>query len=233
MMLSGGAASPIDPIETVQYSEEEISAGVAEASAWNTYVMAHAYTPKAIARAVRCGVRSIEHASLVNAEVASLMAESGAVAVPTLATFDALGRFGSELGFSDSGMAKVRLIRDAGQAALATLKAAGTLIGFGTDLLGDLQRFQCREFELRRAVQSPLEMLRSATLDAAKILQMDGQLGEIREGAVADLVVAHQNPATSADVLGADGRGLRAVVKGGNLAVVDRALVAGTRNQRG
>ena len=59
IMASGGVASPTDPIWNLQYSEEEIAAAVWEATSWQTYVMAHAYTPEAIARCVRLGVRSI------------------------------------------------------------------------------------------------------------------------------------------------------------------------------
>ena len=73
IMASGGVASPTDPIGNTQYSEDEIRAIVAEAEAANTYVMAHAYTGRAISRAVRCGARTIEHGNLVDEDAARLM----------------------------------------------------------------------------------------------------------------------------------------------------------------
>jgi imidazolonepropionase-like amidohydrolase len=82
IMASGGVASPTDPIHYLGFSEDEVRAAVEEASNADTYVMAHAYTGRAIARAVRCGVRTIEHGNLVDAEAARVMADHGAIAVP-------------------------------------------------------------------------------------------------------------------------------------------------------
>ena len=90
IMASGGVASPTDPVGAWGYSEDEIRAIVAEARARQTYVLAHAYTAEAISRAVRCGVRTIEHGNLVDAEAARLMAGQGAYVVPTLITYEAL-----------------------------------------------------------------------------------------------------------------------------------------------
>ena len=90
VMAGGGVASPSDPLDGTQYSIEEMTAIVEEARAARTYVMAHAYTPEQIIRAVRCGVRSIEHGNLLDAAAAAVMAEHGAYLVPTLSTYDAL-----------------------------------------------------------------------------------------------------------------------------------------------
>ena len=94
IMASGGVASPTDPVGAWGYSEDEIRAIVAEARARQTYVLAHAYTAEAISRAVRCGVRTIEHGNLVDAEAARLMAGQGAYVVPTLITYEALANEG-------------------------------------------------------------------------------------------------------------------------------------------
>src|SRR5258708_6474939 len=75
LMVSGGVASPYDPLESLQFTEEEISAAVEEAHAFGRYVLTHAYTPEAITRAVNCGVRTIEHGNLVDAPTARLMAK--------------------------------------------------------------------------------------------------------------------------------------------------------------
>lgn len=72
IMGGGGVATPTDPIDMVQYTEEEIRAAVAEAASRRTYAFAHAYVPEAIIRAVRAGVRSIEHGNLIDASAATL-----------------------------------------------------------------------------------------------------------------------------------------------------------------
>lgn len=73
-MVSGGVAPPNDPLEACQYSAAELRAIVEEATRWGTYVLAHAYSAEAISHAVSCGVRSIEHANLIDADAARLVA---------------------------------------------------------------------------------------------------------------------------------------------------------------
>src|SRR6267378_5134101 len=89
----------LDGTRNLQYSEEEVRAIVEEAQAWHTYVMAHAYSPEAIRRSTDFGVRSIEHGNLIDRSTAEHVAGADAFVVPTLVTYDALYRFGKELGF--------------------------------------------------------------------------------------------------------------------------------------
>ncbi len=124
IMSSGGVASPTDPVNALGYSLEETRAIVDEAAARHTYVLAHAYTPDAIRRAVECGVRSIEHGNLIDAPTATLMAERGAYAVPTLITYEALARDGVRLGLGADSVAKIAQVREAGLQSLEILKAA-------------------------------------------------------------------------------------------------------------
>ena len=70
IMVSGGVASQADPLESLQYRIDEIEAAVDEATRWGTYVCAHAYSAKAIERAVTAGVRTIEHGNLIDAPTA-------------------------------------------------------------------------------------------------------------------------------------------------------------------
>ena len=114
IMASGGVASPYDPVWNPQYSEEEVRAIVEEARAWRTYVMAHAYTPEAIRRSIDFGVRSIEHGNLIDRTTADHVAAADVFVVPTLVTFDALHRFGKELGFPEASLAKLGDVREAG-----------------------------------------------------------------------------------------------------------------------
>ena len=215
VMASGGVASPNDPIANTQYSLDELRAIVEEAEAAQTYVMAHAYTPRAIRRAVECGVRSIEHGNLMDEETARLMAARGAYLVPTLATYDTLARFGAELGFPAGSLRKLEEVREAGLRALEIAKAAGVKIGFGTDLLGDMHRHQACEFALRAKVLTPAEIIRSATLTNAELLQREGRLGVIASGAYADLIVVDGNPLDDLGLFDEQGSRLAAVMKAG------------------
>lgn len=215
IMASGGVASPSDPIWNLQYSEEEIRAIVWEAQSWRTYVMAHAYTAEAIARCVDYGVRSIEHANLIDAPTARRCAEAGAFVVPTLATYEALRRHGGELGFPADSLAKVETVREAGLQALEILKAAGVAMGFGTDLLGAMHRHQLNEFRIRGEVLSPREILASATTVNARILDRSEELGVIAPGAYADLIATDGDPLRDIEVWSGEGARVALVIKGG------------------
>lgn len=215
IMASGGVASPTDPVDAFGYSEDEIRAIVAEASARNTYVMAHAYTPAAIARAVRCGVRTIEHGNLIDAPTAALMVQHGAYAVPTVVTYDALANEGASLGLPPDSVAKVENVRGAGLRALETLKAAGVKMGFGTDLLGESHRLQSDEFRLRTQVLPPSDVIASATVVGAEILGQSGRLGRLASGALADLLLVDGDPLRSVDCLLGQGERIPLVMKAG------------------
>ena len=215
IMASGGVASPTDPIDALGYSTEEIRAIVAEAAARHTYVMAHAYTPEAIIRAVECGVRTIEHGNLVDAEAAGVMARHGAFAVPTLVTYRALVEQGPALGLPPDSVAKAHGVLQRGLQSLQILQDAGVKIGFGSDLLGDAHIRQNEEFLIRSEVQTPQQVLASATTVAAEVLRMQGQLGVVAEGAIADLLVLEGNPLESLQALSRPDESLRLIVKDG------------------
>ena len=217
IMASGGAASPNDPIHYLGYSEDEIRAIVEEASNAGTYVMAHAYTGKAIARAVRCGVRTIEHGNLVDAEAASVMAGHGAIAVPTLATYEALATEGAALGFPAESVAKIVSVRGDGLRSLEIFDRAGVRMAYGSDLLGETQRLQADEFALRARVLGAAEALRAATTHAAFVLNMDGRLGTIAPGALADLLLVDGNPLQDIDVLRGQGESMLLIMKEGQI----------------
>lgn len=217
VMAGGGVASPSDPLDGIQYSVAEMTAIVEEANAARTYVMAHAYTPESITRAVRCGVRSIEHGNLVDAETAALMAGRGAYLVPTLATYDSLYRGGSRLGWSDDMMDKLERVRTRGVEAIRIACSEGVKIGFGTDLLGEMHADQSNEFALRAPAMSSSEILRSSTSVNAELLGQAGRLGVVAPGALADLVVVDGNPLDDLALLGGQGRFLPLIVKAGRI----------------
>lgn len=215
MMASGGVASPTDPIASYGYSEDEIRVIVEEAAGRQTYVMAHSYTADAIERAVRNGVRTIEHGNLVDERVARYMAERGAFVVPTLVTYEALANEGADYGLPPDSVAKIATVRTAGLHSLEIYKKAGVKIGFGSDLLGPSQRLQSDEFRIRAEVLTPQEVIQSATTIAAEVLNQVGQLGRIQAGALADVLLVDGNPYRDLSCLLGQGEHLALIMKGG------------------
>ena len=215
IMASGGIASPTDPIASWGYADDEVRAIVHEATARQSYVMAHCYTAEAIERVVRLGVRTIEHGNLVDERVAALMAGHGAFMVPTLVTYEALAGEGAQFGLAAESVAKIASVRSAGLQALAICRRAGVRMGFGTDLLGPSQRLQSEEFRIRSEVLSPLEIIRSATLVGADVLKMENKLGRLVPGAHADVLVVDGNPLADLACLLGQGERIPLVMKGG------------------
>jgi len=219
-MASGGVISPSDPLRVPQYSPEEIRAVADEATRRGSYVAAHAYSAEAICAAVANGVRSIEHGNLLDEPAAALMAERDAFLVPTLVTYDAMERRGAELGLAPVAQAKNREVLDAGRTAIMLARAAGVRIGFGTDLMGALDGEQLHGLRLQAEIEGPLAVLRAATSVNADLLGR-ADLGRIRSGAAADLLVLDGDPLRDPSVLWG-GPERRAVFQGGT-RVADQA----------
>jgi imidazolonepropionase-like amidohydrolase len=215
IMANGGVASPIDPVAWKGYSADEITAAVEEARDSQTYVAAHLYTSDAIARAIKCGVHSLEHCNCIDAATAHLAAETGAVAVPTLVTYDALAEQGAALGLPPASVAKIDEVRRNGLDSLAILHKAGVSMAFGTDLLGELHVRQNEEFAIRAQVLPAAEILASATTVAAELIGMQGKLGIIAEGAIADIIVVDGSPLDDITVLASPARNILLVMKSG------------------
>lgn len=216
IMASGGVASPSDEVGHRQYSEAEMRAAVEEAAARDTYVLAHAYGPAAVAQAVRAGCRSIEHGNLIDAPTAELMAAHGAYLVPTLVAYEKIRDLGASLGMPAEQVRKVGDVIDAGLGAVKTARAAGVRIGLGTDLLGEAQRHQAEELRIRSLVDDPIDLLRSATVVNAELLGLAGEVGTLAPGERADLLIVDGDPLTDAAVL-ADPDRLRLVMSRGKV----------------
>ncbi|MEU3767839.1 amidohydrolase family protein [Amycolatopsis keratiniphila] len=216
VMASGGVASPTDRIDSTQYSGEELRAIVEEAEAANRYVAAHAYTARAVNRALELGVRSIEHGNLIDDLSVELFLRQDAYLVPTLVTYWALKEEGREHGLPESSWRKVDEVLGAGMAALERAARGGVKLVYGSDLLGGMHRHQNHEFRLRGEVQSALEVIRSATSTAAELLNLTGEIGTLAPGAHADLVVVDRDPLEDVGVL-AEPEKFRYVVQGGTV----------------
>ncbi|MBD9502260.1 amidohydrolase family protein [Pseudomonas sp. PDM17] len=219
VMAGGGIASPNDRIENLQYSEAELSVIVDEAERYNSYVMAHAYSPAAIIRCVRCGVRSIEHGNLLNAEAAQVMHEHDAFLVPTLSIYNAfiLNAGNPAAGIPDSVLIKLKDVQSQALEAVRIARRHGVKIGLGTDLLGEFHSCQTDEFKLRAQVDTPFDVLQSATRVNAELLNMQDQLGVVAPGALADLIVLDQDPLQDLSLFDAAGTHVQMVIKNGEI----------------
>jgi imidazolonepropionase-like amidohydrolase len=215
IMVSGGVASQADPLESLQYRMDEIEAAVEEATNWGKYVAAHAYSAQAVTRAVSAGVRTIEHGNLIDEPTAATMARKGAFLVPTLIAYDSMRRRGRDYGLSEYSLQKNEVVLAAGLRSVELARNAGVKIGFGTDLLGQLQNDQCREFLIRAELMKPAEIIHSATIVNAEIVQRAGELGELKPGAFADLLVVDGDPLADLNLFQDEGRRLSAIMKGG------------------
>jgi imidazolonepropionase-like amidohydrolase len=215
IMVSGGVASQADPLDSLQYRMDEIQAAVEEATNWGKYVAAHAYSSQAVMRAVTAGVRTIEHGNLIDEPTAATMARKGAFLVPTLIAYDSMRRRGRDYGLSEYSLQKNEVVLAAGLRSVELARNAGVKIGFGTDLLGQLQNDQCREFLIRAELMKPAEIIYSATIVNAEILQRAGELGELVPGAFADLIVIDGDPLADLNLFQDEGRHLSAIMKGG------------------
>lgn len=215
IMANGGVASPNDPIHALGYSRAEIEAAVEEAFNAGTYVAAHLYTDQAIRRAIECGVHSLEHCNLIQPETAALAVQRGAVAVPTLVAYEGLALEGASLGLSAESVAKIETVRRAGLESLDIMRSAGLPMAYGSDLLGGLHHYQSMEFEIRARVLPVQEILASATLVAARMCMLEGQVGILAPGAYADLLVVDGDPFRDLGVLQRGGAHLAAIMRGG------------------
>lgn len=212
IMGSGGVASPTDPLERDQYSDEEIRAVVEETTRWGIYTAAHCHPTQAVRRCVELGVRSIEHGTLIDEETARFVAASESFVVPTMAVIFALVDDGLALGLPKVSYDKLLRVADHALTGLETMRNAGVRMGFGTDLLGQHHTRQGTEFTLRSRVLPAIDILRSATSVNAALLNEEGRLGCVREGALADLIVVDGDPLADIECL--------AVPHGGKLAAI-------------
>jgi imidazolonepropionase-like amidohydrolase len=215
IMVSGGVASPYDPLESLQFSLGEIEAAVEEAEAFGRYVLAHAYSAEAITRAVSSGVRTIEHGNLIDEAAAKLMAERGAYLVANLVAYVAMKERAADYGMPASMLEKNDLVLEGGYRSLEICAASGVKVAYGSDLLGALVEDQSREFRIRAEVQKPIEVIRAATTIAAEVVRRPGKLGTIAPGAWADLIVVDDDPLKDMSLLEGQGAHLAAIMKGG------------------
>ncbi len=217
IMMSGGVASPYDPLDSLQFSDGEVSAAVEEATAFGRYVCAHAYSSEAIIRAARLGVRTIEHGNLIDDASAKAMSGKGMFLVANLVTYYAMRDRAAQWGMSAESLAKNELVLQGGLKSLEICKRHGIPVAYGSDLLGELHWDQSKEFTIRQEVVSPIEIIRSATTIGADVLRLPGKVGTLQPGAFADAILVDGNPLKDLALLGDQGKHLSVIMKAGAL----------------
>ncbi|KAJ5120476.1 Amidohydrolase 1 [Penicillium bovifimosum] len=214
IMGGGGVSSPTDRIEHVQFSDEEIRAIVTVARNAGTYVTSHSYTPQAVQQAIKLGVRGIEHGNLIDLETAKMMAEMGVFLTPTLIAHV----MAKKMNFLPaSAAAKNDEVLEQGLKMMKMAVDAGVTVCYGSDLLGPMHFAQSKEFSVRSSYLTALQILQSATVNAARLIMQEDRLGQIREGFVADLLILEGNPLEDITILDKVEESLLAVVKDGRV----------------
>lgn len=217
LFASGGVVFPSEAHATLyEFSEAELSAAVEEAASRGTYVMAHAYTDAGIRRCLRAGVRSIEHANFASEETVAMIAESGAFFDPTFISLTQRIETASETRLSSSIVHNLERTIASGQQVYKWAKKYDVPIAFGTDLWGaEARKSQVREFEMRMDLDSPANVIRSATTTNAALLMQKDKLGTIAPGAYADLLVVEGDPLTDLRVMLDPQKNLKLIMKDG------------------
>jgi imidazolonepropionase-like amidohydrolase len=205
--------SGTDPGEP-ELTEEEIRAAVEEAETRGTHVAAHAHGAEGAKRAIRAGVRSIEHGCLIDDETIDLMVERGTYLVCDMFDGDWMLQEGPRLGYSDEVMGKTVLTNDAQRENFAKAVKAGVKIAFGTDSGIYPHGMNARNLAFHvRFGQTQIEAIRSATLTSAELLGWEDRVGSLRPGRYADLIAVDGDPLDDVTVL----EDVAFVMKGGEV----------------
>ena len=178
-----------------ELTEEQIRAAVEEASLSGADVAAHAHGAEGIKRAVRGGVRSVEHGSLMDDEAIQLMADAGTFLVADVYCGDYIAEVGRQQGWRADVLRKNDETTLAQRQGFTKCLQAGVRIAFGTDSGIYPHGLNARQFAYQvRCGQSALEAIRSATLHAAELLRWENQVGRIQAGYLADMIAVPGNP---------------------------------------
>lgn len=223
LMAGGGVSSAYDPLEAPQYFERELRVAVEAAADWGTYVCVHVYSTDGVRRAIRAGVKCIEHGQLVDEDTVRMMADAGVAwsLQPFLYDQDANPKP------LESQRQQQQMIAEGSLRAYEWADKHGVLTGFGTDILFNPAGLRRHGAQLAKLTQfhAPLDALHQATGAASDILAMSGDrapypgaVGVIEAGAMADILVVEGDPETSLDFLIDPATSLRAIMKGGTFA---------------
>jgi imidazolonepropionase-like amidohydrolase len=178
-----------------EFTEEELRAAVETAGDSGTHVAAHAHGTEGIKRAVMAGARSIEHGSMLDDEAIEMMLERGTYLVADLYDSVYIEEVGPARGFTDEVMSKARLTTETQRAGFRKAAEAGVRLAFGTDAGVIPHGTNGRQFsEYVRYGLTPTQALQTATIWAAELMGREEEVGSLRPGCHADLVVLDADP---------------------------------------
>jgi len=226
IMATGGIASPNDEPWHLQFCEAEIKAIVEEAESRGLYVGAHCEYDSGIRRAVKCGVRTIEHGLFISEDTAKLMKEKGAYLVPTLATMWWGVTYGPEAGVADYALRKYKAplgpgkpdALEAGMLAIRLARKLGVPVGSGSDYI-TTKAFGSEAMELKLKTESgmtPYEAIKSATIVNAEIFRLKDKIGSLEVGKWADIIAVDGKPDEDINTL-VEKDNIRLVMKQGEM----------------
>jgi len=201
-----------------EFTEAELRAAVDEAARRGTFVAAHAHGAEGIKSAVRAGVRSIEHGSLMDDEAIALMAKHGTWLVADIYNGDYIEQTGRRDGWPEEILRKNRETTDVQRSGFAKAVKAGVRIAYGTDSGVYPHGDNARQFAyMVRYGMTPMQAIRSATIDAARMLGREKEIGSIAAGKAADLIAVACDPLQDVECL----RQIRGVIKSGKPVRLD------------
>jgi imidazolonepropionase-like amidohydrolase len=211
ILATGAILSKGTPPGAQQYTEEELRVAVEEAKRWGRFVAAHAHGTDGIKAAIRAGVKTVDHGSMLDAEAIELMRTHHAYFVPTLYTSESIA---IDPSVPASEKARSREMAEIKDKSFKLALAAGLPIGFGTDAAVVPHGLNAREFEYRvRLGESPIAAITSATRTSAEIMGWSDRVGTVEPGHFADLIAVGGDPLKDITEL----QRVRWVMKGGSI----------------
>ena len=219
VMAGGGAATAYDPLDVAQYTFAELKAAVDAADDWNTYVTVHAYTPKAVRRAVEAGVKCIEHGQLLDEPTLQLLAEKGVWL--SLQILDE-----APTAAPEHIRAKKHQVVEGTNNAFQWAKKHKVKLAWGTDMMFDPGQMKNQNPNIVRLKQwfTPGEALKIVTHDNAELLALSGprnaypgKLGVVEEGALADLLLVDGDPTADLELVADPDKNFRVIMKDGKI----------------
>jgi imidazolonepropionase-like amidohydrolase len=202
LIATGAVMTPGGVPGAPELTEEQIRAAVEEASLSGADVAAHAHGAEGIKRAVRGGVRSIEHGSLMDDEAIQMMAAAGTFLVADVYNGDYIAETGRQQGWRADVLRKNDETTQAQRDGFAKCLAAGVRIAYGTDSGIYPHGLNARQFAYQVSCgQSPLDAIRSATVGAAELIRWEDRVGRIEPGYLADVIAVPGHPLQDIRVL--------------------------------
>lgn len=202
ILASAGVLSEEESVGAPQYTQEEMKAAVDEAALWGKKVAAHAHGTEAIKMAVRAGVASIEHGSLIDDEGIRLMKEHGTWLVADIYNDDYILAEYTRLGYPPKIIEKERLVGRTQRENFRKAFQAGVKCAFGTD--AGVYPHGWNAKQLAKQVEwgmTPMQAIQSATTGAADLIGWKGKVGQLAPGCFADLVAVKGDPLKEIAVL--------------------------------